>query len=785
MSEQVQGLRPYKSHGLDIRSEKGSDQSRADCIFCEAEGKFYINNETGLFDCKVCGLKGNHYNFIRELYKCSVDATTDEDYKELAKDRGLLKSTTPKIWGFARSIITGEWLYPGYYGSHHLDKIKNLYIYKSYEGKMRLFSSAGFKQCMFNVQNYNPAHETVYITEGCWDGMALWEIMSISKWNNEGGLDYTGNIDHSLLQNGNVLCVPSVNIFDEEWAKFFNNKRVIILPQNDYPKKNKASGRIMKPNGQQMVERIIGVLSQMDKPPREVNYLQWDEINNTYNLDLKDGYDIRDELNKGKNFEQRGKIITTLLKRIKPVPSTWISESSEHFKDGKLTLDTIPCSKYSEVVDAWKKAVVFHPSMEKTLACMLAAVASTMLEDDQLWLRIIAPPSSGKTILCDAICTNRKYAIQQSHIRGFFSGMRPREDENGNKEKSDYGMIMEILNKAFVTKDGDTLLRAVNHDQIMAEAREIYDGETKTHFKNNMGKLYKDIRTVWILCGTESLRGLDTSELGERFVTIIALDKITAELELSMARYALSSMNKSISFKKPKSKYDVANEEENKTDETKEDKEKVVVKSLTDMQKAKRLTGGYVSYIRSQLMEQKIEKIFRTITPKLEDEIVTHGYLVSYMRSRPSKKQEEKANKELCTRLSKQFNKLAGCLAGIMQKDTVDDEVMKIVKTVAFDSSAGTIFDVTKLLYLNFLQKGLPYESYTKTGGIGFNQLKEILKQKEDRMNDLLRYMRRIKVARQITIKDNKSVYVLTSELINICHKVFKRDRKLVESMLD
>lgn len=758
-------IKPFNSHGVYPEEEQGTDQATCDCPFCGADSKFYVNIETGLYDCKVCGEKGNPIKFIRKVYEDSVESTTEEEYKELAKERGYLKLSTPKRWGLAKSNINDTWLYPGYSGNHHLDKLKNVYLWKEYKNKKRLFSTSSFKQCLFNVQNFDNDKKTIYLTEGCWDGMALWEMLNHSAWDNNGNLEYTGNPTNNLLSDANVLSIPSVNIFEESWAEFFSGKRVIIIPHNDHPKTNKLTGKKGNPLGLQMIKRVVGVLMQLDKPPTEVNYLCWDDVTGVYDPSLKDGYDIRDMLRQGKNHEERAVILTRILSMIKPVNPDWIGESSEQYKAGKLTLDTIECKSYQELTSAWKKALVWHDGIDKTLSVMLAAITSTLMEEDQLWVRVIAPPSSGKTVLCDALCVNRKYVCAQSHIRGFYSGMRPK-DEDGKPSKSDYGLIAEIMDKAFITKDGDTLLRSVNHDQIMAEARDLYDGNTKTHFKNDMGKEYKDIRTVWILCGTESLRSLDTSELGERFVTVILLEDVSEELELNMSKKALDSFFSNIRFKKDSRATKKSDEQD--MSEVQENNDKKVVLSTNEMDVAKRMTGGYISFLRSPEIERNLIEIGRRGTDKQKKMINELAYFVSFMRSRPSKKQEERATKELSSRLSKQYGKLAVCLAAVMNKKEIDNEVMNIVRSVALDTAAGTVLDVSKMLYDAKL-----------SGKIGLSKyhLQHKLRQREERMTDIMRYLHRIKVVKTIEQRENnnmpKQYYALTDTLLTIFRKIF------------
>lgn len=367
-----------------------------------------------------------------------------------------------------------------------------------------------------------------------------------------------------------------------------------------------------------------------------------------------------------------------LLGLLYPAPSEWLKTSSNghNGSNSKTTgegggLECTPCSNYTLIVGAWEKAVKWTPGLDHAMAAMLAAVASTRTLGDQLWLKVIGPASCGKSTLCEAISLNKTYVYSKSTIRGFHSGYKT----DGGGDGEDNSMIPSINGKTLVTKDGDTLLQSPNLSQILSEARDLYDCTSRTHYRNKMGKDYEGIRMTWLLCGTNSLKTIDQSELGERFLDVVIMDGIDDALEDEILVMAADQADRGLSLEADENTsthYDPA------------------------LATAMQLTGGYVNWLR-----ENATNVLSTITMShwAKNKCAKLGKFIAHMRARPSIRQEEVAEREFAARLVKQLVRLAKCLALVLNKRDVDAEVIARVRQVALDTSRGKTLAMASHLY--------------------------------------------------------------------------------------
>lgn len=665
---------PYRRHGVKLEHQEGDDQAVGDCPFCGREGKFSVEASTGKWRCWVCDAGagkdrakpgGNLLGFVRELFIRSDEAT--KSCSELAAERGLEEETLI-FWHVCRSIIDGRWMVPGWGPDGRLCQ---LYRWgRSKEGKSMLFATPGLHAGLFGAGDLDPNKPDLWLCEGPWDAMALWS--TLRKVKRVGDKLYpTANPSGSLLSEVNVLAVPGCNSFQESWLPLFAGKRVILAFDNDHPRPHPTTGKTMAPAALEGMKRACRLFSGAEDKPESVHFLRWGDEHEWSPL-LPAGYDVRD-LARDLAGSGEGPVGTAskLLELVKPVPDDWLpGRTGAAAKAGKVDLDCLPCSDWATLRNSWLKALKWTEGLDRALSVMLASITSTRSVGDQLWCKIIGPAACGKSTLCEALSVNKQHVTAKSTIRGFHSGFQV--DREG---KEDCSLLATLKNKTLVTKDGDTLLQSPNLGQILSEARDIYDRVSRTHYRNKMGRDYEGINMTWLLCGTSSLRSMDSSELGERFLDCVIVEEIDEDLEDEIAMRVAYRAEREMAFVsdgKPESR------------------------DGPEMVQAKRLTGGYVGWLRenAQNLLEAVESSDEALR-----RCASLGKFVAYVRARFSLRQAEKAEREMSFRLVSQMVRLAKCLAVVLNRPSLDEEVMRRVTRVALDTARGRTLQIIRHLH--------------------------------------------------------------------------------------
>lgn len=708
-------LAVYSFHGLNLGYKDSRGEYHADCPWCGKTGKFHINEENGLWRCWRCGSGtkkegGDQNTFIRLLLEEGTRGTTEDDRKNLCVGRRILFPSTLAEFGIVKSVVNGDWLIPGY---DEDGNIRTVYRYMRIREGMRVMPTPTKGHHLYGMNLFDPSKKITYVCEGIWDTIALWEMMNKVKMTSDGKLVMTANQETSLGGESNVIGVPGCRVFKEEWLKVLEGSTVVLMFDNDHPIKDAKTGRTISPAGFQGIMRTARICQAADMPPESIRCLVWGNANEGYDPELPSGFDVRDFLTQRNEaeglvkrtsnvamFPERIVNLGTMLSMVQDVPQGWIGPAEEGKSSGRKS--TKKCTEYRKVVNAWRKALRWTDGLDCALSVMLASVASVMTVGDQLWVKIIGPASCGKSTLCEAISTNAKYVIAKSTIRGFHSGYGDPDD--------DCSLVARLHGKTLVTKDGDTLLQSPNLGQILSEARDIYDSTSRTHYRNKVSHDYIGIRTTWLLCGTNSLRSIDSSELGERFLDCVIMDRIDEDLENDILWRVANRTDRSMSIEvngKAESQYG------------------------PEMAEAMRLTGGYIDYLKENTTK-RLENIKFS-----EDNLNRCCLLAKYvaiLRARPSI-QDETQEREFSSRLVGQIVRLAKCLALVMNRQEVDEEVMRRVRKVADDTSRG----ITRTICETILQhpEGLQNRSLSLTTGCSDTKIREMTRFL--RMIDVLR----------------------------------------------
>lgn len=733
-------LRPYVFHGVDLTwKDDKAGEAIGDCPFCGREGKFSVKIETGQWRCFVCAEGtdkggGNAYTFIRKLWEMSDKETSS--YAELAEDRGLMNADSLLTWEVCRSMITKEWLVPAY----GIDqKLNQLYKYILWNGKKKLVPTPTLKHQIFGLGGtFNPAKKTMYVCEGPWDAIALWEVLKQTKMVDKGYAP-TSNQAASLLSNANVIAIPGCESFFDHWTPLFADKNVRFMLDNDHDRKHPVTGKVIPAAAYNATRKHVGKLAACAKPPQKMGFLQWSgEDGKAFDPEQPSGYDLRDAfMSSGDTLGDRITALKEISGLMAPVPSEWVIEAPRGStrRGNEKGVGTVACKSYTELVAVCKKAMKWTDGLDYGFHVMLACVSTTMQLGDQLWVKFLSPASSGKSTLCELISTNKEYVHAVSVMKGFYSGYR-----DGAAGGQDYSLISKIGGKTLVTKDGDTILQLPNKSEVLAQARDVFDTVSRTEFKNAASNVYEGLRMTWILCGTSALRALDNSELGARFLDCVIMDDIDDELEDEIVWRVAKRAKQQMSYKA---------DGEAKSHQSPE------------MTLAMQMTSGFIDHLR-----ENAEQLFSELD--MSDDYLHKctrlGKFVAFMRARPSTKQDEKSEREFAARLVSQHVRLANALAVVAGVKVVDEAIMERTTRVAMNTARGVTLDMVKALYR------------MKSDGIQLGTLAKIVGRTDDRTRRLLFFLKEIGVVEVYQHKKNgappQTKWRLTEKLMILYHEV-------------
>lgn len=363
-----------------------------------------------------------------------------------------------------------------------------------------------------------------------------------------------------------------------------------------------------------------------------------------------------------KEWKLRENRLQDLLDFLKPVPEEFIAHQ---FTENEI----VPryCDSWEELSEAWGEAVKVTTGFLDSLAFMLACVCSTPSIGDQLWIKIISPPSSGKSTLAEALAVAKDYVMAVSKISGFHTGhAQIAEDET---------LLHRVCGKTLIIKDADTLLQSSNLAEIFSELRDIYDRVTRSEYRNGIQRNHEDHYMTVILCGTSSIHTMDDSELGQRFLDFVLMEDIDPDLEEDILNRVVDKAERAVS---------------------KEVGDGSKGQHLPEMLNAMELTGGYVEFLRKRSIELLNEIEFPN---SAKEKIKSFARFVSYMRASPSKLQDKKQERELSARLASQLVRAAMCIAVVLNRDAIDSEVLRIVRLVAVHTASGKSVNLCSVLY--------------------------------------------------------------------------------------
>ncbi len=446
-------LRSFTQHGVYFDRVAGSN-AKGTCPFCGKQ-KFFANVETRAWDCKVCGRSGGLRKFLAEKAIDNQEGFKGKVVLRLKKSRGL-DGKTLRAWGI------------GWDGRNYtipVDGLGELIDLRRYSLNQHSLTTTGGKIGL--VGKATDSNE-VWICEGEWDGMALWEAMQ------------------KLKKDASVLAVTGAQAFPHSAVHFFQGKTVNVAFDHDE-------------GGQKGAMRIYQALHGIAK---EVKFVHWPE-------DTSLGDDVRDV------YEQKGKrVVAILRKRLEEEPqSTLLSDADTPQEVRKVEQPTGPGMKIEDIIKGYRKWM--HLPDPEVLSVLFGAILANRMEGDPLWLFLVAPPGGSKSMIL--------MSLAGAPLIFTTTSLTPHALVSGANFTGggDPSLVPKLNEKVLVIKDFTTILNMpqFQRDEIFGTLRDVYDGRTEKIFGNGTHRAYDS--KFGILAGVTPV--IDSfaqiaSTLGERFL---------------------------------------------------------------------------------------------------------------------------------------------------------------------------------------------------------------------------------------------------------------------------
>lgn len=482
-------IKAFSLHGIDFVGKTGDNQRYGECLFCGKENKFYINEDNGLWDCKVCGLSGNYPQFLEEVCAFNQD---NVDLEPLADNREL-----------PLAALTGREI--GHNGEAYTfpirDKAGKLQDLRTYRLGGKIMGSANCQTGLWNIDKLVkvPADWPVYLCEGEWDGMAMsWLIKKLKK-------------------KAVAVATPGANTFKREWVGEFQNRKVICCYDND------AAGEA----GQLTVrERLSGTVSGL-------SYIRWP-------ISLPQGFDIRDLIVKHAIKKKKPKLTWSKLELMRDANPTQGPGGERNNKNTKV--DSVEPSKLVpttfEEVSMTIRKWLYLKSMDG-VAVAAASMLSNKLTGDPLWMFLVAPPGGAKT----EILTTFSKCLESY----FASSLTPHSLISGSEFKGggDPSLIPQLDGKVLIIKDFTTLLskRDQEKDEIFGILRDAYDGSCSKVFGTGVKRSYESKFSI-LSAVTPKIYELAATHqaMGERFLKFCIGENLEHFSEIDIIEKAITNI---------------------------------------------------------------------------------------------------------------------------------------------------------------------------------------------------------------------------------------------------
>lgn len=440
-------------------TDENDTQFIGTCPFCNKPKHFYVNKESGMYDCKVCTpMGGNVYTFLNQIYDNLIKNKDDNLLRSLARLK-YVSYLKLKEWGIV-PLHKNEYVIPYF---NDAGKICNLKRYPL--GRKGLFTPE-IRAGIYGVQQLFDSEKRgfpIFVVEAEFNAITLdWFFQKIGF---------------------NAICIAIHGTYNKDLLDYLQGWNVYLCLDNDLEAKTQS----------------IKLAEKLKDKANSINLLIWPpEFSKSY--DIRDF--IKDYVLLAKDMEGGKAKLFSLFREIKA-------------DTGEIQSKNIPTCSYEEVLDEFSKTVQLSPNFIIAFKLSLATVVSQSLPGKRpVWLFLVGPPGCGKSTICSAFRLANSHCIFQSsiHAKALVSGYSGRTG-------FDPSLIPKLNKKSLILQDFTEVLAKSQQEkgEIFSILRGVYDGNLQRAF--GQGTIRDYYSSFSIVSGvTRAIYGENTAGLGERFI---------------------------------------------------------------------------------------------------------------------------------------------------------------------------------------------------------------------------------------------------------------------------
>lgn len=490
-------LKAFKEHGFLPEFKSGDAHVVGVCMFCGSyssksesgvKPSFHINVEEKKWDCKICGKNGGYQVFLREIINWAEEAASVRILRRLSDERGIRVSTL-RAHRVGYNMVNKKFVLPVM--DLENETILNIRHFK--RGK-NLRTTSGGNTGLYggNVLNLSNRSEidVVWLVEGHWDKMVMWEILRRLQ-----------------IKNEVAVSVPGAQQFKSEWIALFRNKVVNVIYDNDHD--YEVGNKTELGAGKKGMIKVYGMLKGQAET---LNFVHWPSR-------FKSGFDIRDLYNRNNNSPRKTrKILINFLedlpKDIEKSDAGQVLLKTENVYDG----EGCPIEEVYEVFNKWLKL-----KNNDVIDMAYATIVANRLNGCPVWLFLVGPSGCGKSEVIMSF-KDHKYieSISSLTANTLISGA----NFTGGNDPS----LVPYLDKMVLAIKDYTAIMGLDRTtqiKIVSDLRDAFDGECAKIYGN--GRRVKYDSKFGIIAGVTGMIDIASeglTALGERFIRyIVPVDK--------------------------------------------------------------------------------------------------------------------------------------------------------------------------------------------------------------------------------------------------------------------